>query len=314
MQFLEQHHLLCDAQHGFRSGMSCLTNMHFTLERQTKPPDEGCVVHAIYIDFKKAFDSVPQQRLLHKLHNAGIGGRLLVCIQSCLAGLSESVQVVHRHSSELLPAETRCSTFGRELLAIYLAVKHFRHFLEGRDFTVFTDPKPSTFALRSHNDNLNPREIHRLDYIFQLNSDIRHIDRSRNEVADALSRPSIAHLQLSPRIDLVVMAAEQRCVGPPCDDDVAGLQLQELPLTTGNGTILCNVTIPSHRPFSPPSLHRKVFSFLHNLSRPGIRATDKLVSDRFVWPGIHKDLKPWTRAVNGIRSDGTMVVPISSPV
>ncbi|BHF61546.1 hypothetical protein SprV_0100452100 [Sparganum proliferum] len=67
MQFREQHHLLSDAQHGFRSGRSCITNLLFTLERWTKARDEGRVVHAIYIDFKKAFDSVPHQRLLHKL-------------------------------------------------------------------------------------------------------------------------------------------------------------------------------------------------------------------------------------------------------
>nr|VZH96060.1 unnamed protein product [Spirometra erinaceieuropaei] len=105
-----------------------------------------------------------------------------------------------------------------------------------------------------------------------------------------------AYLALSPGIDLAEMAAEQRRVGPPCDEDVSGLQLQELPLTTGNGTILCDVSTPSHRPFVPPSLRRKVFSSLHNLSHPGSRATDKLVSDRFVWPGMHKDLKAWTRA------------------
>nr|VZI48564.1 unnamed protein product [Spirometra erinaceieuropaei] len=81
-QFLEQHHLLSDAQHGFRSGRSCLTNLLFTLDRWTKALDEGIVVHAIYIDFKKAFDSVPHQPLLHKLRNAGIRGRLLVWVQS----------------------------------------------------------------------------------------------------------------------------------------------------------------------------------------------------------------------------------------
>nr|VZI04066.1 unnamed protein product [Spirometra erinaceieuropaei] len=32
-------------------------------------------------------------------------------------------------SKKLLPAETRYSTFGREVLATYLTVKHFRHFL-----------------------------------------------------------------------------------------------------------------------------------------------------------------------------------------
>nr|VZI24196.1 unnamed protein product [Spirometra erinaceieuropaei] len=199
-------------------------------------------------------------------------------------------------SKKLSKAETRYSTFGRELLAAYLAVRHFRHLLEGREFTIFTDHKPLTFAIHSHSDKLSPREIRHLDYISQFTSDIRHIDGSRNEVADALSRPSIAHLQLSAGIDLAEMAAEQRRVGPPCDEDVSGLQLQELPLTTGNGTILCDVSTPSYRPFVPPSLRRKVFSSLHNLSHPGSRATDKLVSDRFVWPGMHKDLKAWTRA------------------
>ncbi|BHF62342.1 hypothetical protein SprV_0200532400 [Sparganum proliferum] len=202
-------------------------------------------------------------------------------------------------SKKLSKAETRYSTFGRELLAAYLAVRHFRHLLEGQEFTIFTDHKPLTFALRSHTDKLNSREIRQLDYISQFTSDIRHIDGSRNEVADALSRPSIAHLQLSPGIDLAEMAAEQRRVGSPCDEDVSGLQLQDLPLTTGNGTILCDVSTPSHRPFVPPSLRRKVFSSLHNLSHPGSRATDKLVSDRFVWPGMHKDLKAWTRACLG---------------
>nr|VZI13787.1 unnamed protein product [Spirometra erinaceieuropaei] len=81
-QFIEQHHLLSDAQHGFRSGRSCLTSLLFTLKRWTKARDEGNVVHAIYIDFKKAFDSAPHQRLLYKMLNAGIRGRLLVWIQS----------------------------------------------------------------------------------------------------------------------------------------------------------------------------------------------------------------------------------------
>lgn len=32
-------------------------------------------------------------------------------------------------------------TFDRELLAIYLSIKYFRHYLEGREFTVYTDHK-----------------------------------------------------------------------------------------------------------------------------------------------------------------------------
>nr|VZI44010.1 unnamed protein product [Spirometra erinaceieuropaei] len=89
------------------------------------------------------------------------------------------------------------------------------------------------------------------------------------------------------------MAAKQHRIGSPCDEDVSGLQLQELPLTTGNGTILCDLSTPFHRPFVPPSPRRNVFSSLHNLSLPWSWATDKLVSDRFVWSGTRKDLKAW---------------------
>nr|VZI04377.1 unnamed protein product [Spirometra erinaceieuropaei] len=204
-------------------------------------------------------------------------------------------------SRKLSKAETRYSTFGRERLAAYLAVRHFRHLLEGREFTIFTDHKPLTFSFRSHSDKLSPREIRHLNYISQLTSDIHHNDGSRNEAADALSRPSISHLQLSPGIDLAEMAAEQRRVGPPCDEDVSGLHFQELPLTTGNGTILCDVSTPSHRPFVPPSLRRKVSSSLHSLSHPGSPATDKLVSDRFVWPGMQEDLNAWTLVFLGCK-------------
>ncbi|BHF84036.1 hypothetical protein SprV_0902718600 [Sparganum proliferum] len=214
-------------------------------------------------------------------------------LQQHLAG---SARPLAFFSKKLLPAETRYSTFGRELLAIYLAVKHFRHFLEGRDFTVFTDHKPLTFALRSHSDKYNPREIAHLDYIFQFTTDIRHIDGTKNEVADMLSRPSLSSLQLSHGIDLCAMAAEQQRVGCPGVESVSGLQLKDVPLTTGSGTILCDVSTPFHRPFVPASMRRAVFQTLHGLSHPGIRASQKLLAERFVWPGMNKDVKAWARS------------------
>ena len=42
-------------------------------------------------------------------------------------------------SRKLHSAETKYSAFDKELLAMYLAVKRFRHFIEGRQFTLFTD-------------------------------------------------------------------------------------------------------------------------------------------------------------------------------
>ncbi len=53
----------------------------------------------------------------------------------------------HPIAKHLKPAETRYSNFDRELLAVYLAVKHFRYFVEGRSFHVLTDHKPLVYAL-----------------------------------------------------------------------------------------------------------------------------------------------------------------------
>ena len=46
------------------------------------------------------------------------------------------------YSKKLSAAEVKYSAFDRELLALYLSVKHFRPTLEGRSFTIFTDDKP----------------------------------------------------------------------------------------------------------------------------------------------------------------------------
>ena len=74
--------------------------------------------------------------------------------------------------SKMKPAETRYSTFDRELLAVYLAIRHFRHFLEGCQFHVLTDHKPLTFALQARPDRHSPRQARQLDFISQFTSTI----------------------------------------------------------------------------------------------------------------------------------------------
>ena len=49
-------------------------------------------------------------------------------------------------SRQLRPPERKYSTFDRELLGLYLAVRHFKYFLEARPFVAYTDHKPLTFA------------------------------------------------------------------------------------------------------------------------------------------------------------------------
>ena len=64
-------------------------------------------------------------------------------------------------SRTLKPVETRYSTFDCELLAVYLAIKHFRHFTERRQFHISTDHKPVIYALNSNSDKYTPRQLSR---------------------------------------------------------------------------------------------------------------------------------------------------------
>ena len=65
-------------------------------------------------------------------------------------------------SRKLQPAERKYSTFDRELLAVYLAIRHFRHFVEGRTFHILTDHKPLTYSLQTNADRHSPRQARHL--------------------------------------------------------------------------------------------------------------------------------------------------------
>ncbi|VDL92859.1 unnamed protein product [Schistocephalus solidus] len=101
MQFLERHHLLSYAQHRFRRRRSCLTNLLYCLERWTRAIDEGNVMHAVYIDFQKACDSVPHQRLLYKLNCIWVRGKLLNWIENLLIGRSQIGRLGDQQSAQV---------------------------------------------------------------------------------------------------------------------------------------------------------------------------------------------------------------------
>jgi hypothetical protein len=80
------------------------------------------------------------------------------------------------------------NAYNRELLFIYEAVKNFRHILEARLFTIFTDHKPITYAFQQMRDKWSPRQFNHRDFVAQFTRDNKHISRQDNVVADALCR------------------------------------------------------------------------------------------------------------------------------
>nr|VZI22397.1 unnamed protein product [Spirometra erinaceieuropaei] len=154
MRLLDQRHLLCDAQHGFRRERSCLTNLHYRLEQWTRATDEGNVVHVAYIDFKKAFNSVSHQRFLYKLNRIGVRGKLLKWTENFLIGRSHTVRLGGKQSAEVTATSgvPQGSVLGPILFLIY--IDDCTHGLDC-DIAMFADDIKLWTVIRNKDDEAN---------------------------------------------------------------------------------------------------------------------------------------------------------------
>ena len=93
LHHLQKYNILCEEQHGFRSGRSCETQLLNTINDLTKNLNERHQTDVILLDFSKAFDRVPHQRLCHKLSFYGIRGDTLSWIRNFLIGRHQKVTI-----------------------------------------------------------------------------------------------------------------------------------------------------------------------------------------------------------------------------
>jgi cleavage and polyadenylation specificity factor subunit 1 len=215
-------------------------------------------------------------------------------------------------SSKLDAAQQKYSAFDRELLACYLAVRHFRWMLEGRKFCIYTDHKPLTFALHRSSDAWSARQQRHLSYVAEFTSDIRHVPGKENCVADALSRPAAAVAPASVRVDFKMLAAEQRT----CEDvrSLRSSNVLHVQQVTVDGELLwCDNSTGAFRPLVPTACRRMVFDAFHQLAHAGTRATRRIISARYVWRGMASDITDWCRECQPC-ARGKILPQFKSPV
>ena len=72
IRHMSSNALFAKEQHGFLPRKSCITQLLTATEYWSEVLQHGDSVDVVYFDFRKAFDSVPHQRLLLKLKSYGI--------------------------------------------------------------------------------------------------------------------------------------------------------------------------------------------------------------------------------------------------
>ena len=151
-----------------------------------------------------------------------------------------------------------------------MAIKHFRYFLEGRCFKVFTDHKPLIFSLDRKSDPWSPRQQRQLSLISEFNCSIHHIAGKNNQVADALSRsPEIRSISIG--VDFEALAKMQNKEEIRKELLNTSLKLEDVPLQGTKTTVLCDTSTGRIRPIVPPNWRKYIFDIVHNLHHPAWR-------------------------------------------
>ena len=86
---------------GFRKNFSTKTAVTFFVDEIRRNMDNGPLTGAVFIDLKKAFDTIDHHILLNKLQRYGICNRTLLWFSSHLLGRSQRVEVDKALSSPL---------------------------------------------------------------------------------------------------------------------------------------------------------------------------------------------------------------------
>lgn len=165
-------------------------------------------------------------------------------------------------SKRLSEAQRKYSSYDRELLAIYLAIAHFRYMVEGRDFVVYTDHTPLTFVFSKLGSAKElPRRTRQIRFISEFTTNIRHVSGNGNVVADTSSvwrRLAVPHPSTSKNSHVYKVLTDQQLM-QSLSELSDNLQFKQIMLLGSNQYVICETSTKKARPSLTEIIRRLAF-------------------------------------------------------
>lgn len=199
-------------------------------------------------------------------------------------------------SRKMSDTEKRDSTFNRELLSAFTAVKYFRHYIEGRSCSLVTDHAPLKGAFYKQGDALTDKQRRYLSYLSEMVVDIHPISGKYNIVADLLSRlpGRVDHLTMR-GLDVETIARHQQE-----DFEMTYLRPPRYQRHDIDGfSLVCDMAKDPPRICVPAASQTMVLRYYHDQAHPGVKQTRRLISQQCVWPNMTQMVQEYVRACAG---------------
>ena len=116
LEFINANNILYEKQFGFRQGHATSHDIMTLVETVTKALDTGKIVVGVYLDIRKAFDSISTSILLDKLYKIRIRGKLYCLLQSYLSSRTQYVMT-------LVEKVTKALDTGKIVVGVYLDIR-----------------------------------------------------------------------------------------------------------------------------------------------------------------------------------------------
>lgn len=121
-KFIEKHNLLTDSQYGFRTERSTSLALMELIEEITNCIDNKKIAVGVFVDLKKAFDTIDHSILLGKLEKGGVRGVAWSWLSSYLSNRQQFVQIGDHKSDymNITCGVPQGSILGPKLFILYI--------------------------------------------------------------------------------------------------------------------------------------------------------------------------------------------------